>query len=182
VPDEQNQQIKLNVKPEVFADRSSFLEACTACGAVALRGSQFCSNCGRPLTMDAVSTEVDEVTRNSGRSSLIFGALALAAQLVPVYFLIVYQITARLGAEAGTEIPGLPPVNILLSLVLGVVPGFLLGNEARRMARTANLYLKFRFNKDQGGRSNANWGRIMGWAAIYISLAWVIYLVGINFL
>jgi hypothetical protein len=50
------------------------------------------------------------------------------------------------------------------------------------MARTANLYLKFRFNKDQGGRSNANWGRIMGWAAIYISLAWVIYLVGINFL
>ena len=101
---------------------------------------------------------------------------------MPLYFLVIYQITARLSAEAGAEIPGLPPVNILLSLVLGVVPGFLLGNEARRMARTADLYLKFRFNKDQGGRSNANWGRIMGWAAIYISLAWVIYLVGINFL
>jgi hypothetical protein len=180
--DPQNQQVRLNVNPEVFADRSSFLETCTACGAVALRGSQFCSNCGRPLTMEAVSTEVDEVTRNSGRSSLIFGALALAAQLVPIYFLLIYQITSRLGAEAGAEVPGLPPVNILLSLVLGIIPGFLLGNEARRMARTATLYLKFRFNKDQGGRSNANLGRIMGWAAIYISIAWVVYLVGINLL
>jgi hypothetical protein len=177
IADPNSRQVRLNVNPDIFEDRSGYLDTCTSCAAIVLRGNQFCGNCGRPITLDAVATEVDQVTRNSARSSLIFGGLALAANLISLYFLIL----APLGNEAVDGSNTLPFVNILLSLVLGILPGLLLGNEARRMAKTADLYLKFRFNKDQGGRSNANVGRIIGWAAIYLSVGWVAYLIALNF-
>jgi hypothetical protein len=50
------------------------------------------------------------------------------------------------------------------------------------MAKTTNIYLQFRFNKDQAGSSLAQWGRNLGWAAIYISVGWVVYLAARNFL
>ena len=181
IADPQSKQVRINVKPEVFVDRSSYLETCPACQAIVLRGSQFCANCGRPVTLAAVSAEVNEGSRNTARSSLIFGLLALAANLVTLYFFLSPTI-ANLGAEPGEVINPLPWVNILLGVFLGILPSLWLGNEARRMAKTADIYLNFRFNKGQRGRSNARLGRIMGWAAIYISLGWIIFLVGRNFL
>ena len=181
IAEPESQQVRLHVDPTVFEDRSSYLETCASCQAVVLRGSQFCSNCGRPVTLKAVSKEVNEGGRNMARSSLIFGGLAIAFQVVALYFLVVDPLLSR-GTEAGVDGPALPAANILLAIVLGVVPSFLLGNEARRMAKTTSIYLQFRFNKDQAGSSLAQWGRNLGWAAIYISVGWVVYLAARNFL
>jgi hypothetical protein len=181
IVDPVSKRVKINVQPEVFVDRSSHLETCPSCQAVVLRGSQFCPNCGRPVTMEAVSGEVNEGGRNTARSSLIFGILALAANLVTLYFFLAPTI-ANLGAEPSEVANPLPWINILLGVFLGILPSLWLGNEARRMAKTADIYLKFRFNKPQQGRSTAQWGRILGWAAIYISIGWVLFLVGRNFM
>ena len=181
IAEPESQQVRLHVDPTIFEDRSSYLETCASCQAVVLRGSQFCSNCGRPVTLKAVSREVNEGGRNMARSSLIFGGLAIAFQIVALYFLVIDPLFSR-GTEAGIDGPALPAANILLAIVLGVVPSFLLGNEARRMAKTTNIYLQFRFNKDQAGSSLAQWGRNLGWAAIYISVGWVVYLAARNFL
>lgn len=181
IADPVSKRVKINVQPEVFVDRSSHLETCPSCQAVVLRGSQFCPNCGRPVTMEAVSSEVNEGGRNTARSSLIFGILALAANLVTLYFFLAPTI-ANLGAEPSEVTDPLPWVNILLGVFLGILPSMWLGNEARRMAKTAEIYLKFRFNKPQQGRSTAQWGRILGWAAIYIGIGWVLFLVGRNFM
>lgn len=173
----EDQQVQLQVNPDLFIDRSSYLETCASCQAVVLRGSQFCSHCGRPVTMDAVSSEVNEGSSNTARSSLIFGGLAVALHLVTLYFLVIGPLLNKSAEDATT----VPVVNILLAIFLGVIPSFLLGNEARRMAKTADIYLKFRFNKDQQGSSIAQLGRNLGWAAIYISIGWVVYLAAQNF-
>ncbi|MFQ5611634.1 MAG: hypothetical protein ACE5H9_05825 [Anaerolineae bacterium] len=183
--DPSNRLVQINVDPDILADRTSSLETCPSCHAVALRGSQFCPNCGRPITLEAVSTEVSQGSRNAARSSLIFGGLAVAANLLPL-FLIFFPVIAywlgNLFSGQGAEAPPssvLTPVNILLSIFLGVVPGVLFGNEARRMAKTAEIYLKFRFNKAQEGRSRAAWGRILGWLAIYLGLGWIVFLAAV---
>jgi len=180
IPHPESQQVQLQVNPDLFVDRSSYLETCSSCQAVVLRGSQFCGQCGRPVTMEAVSKEVNEGSRNTARSSLIFGGLAIALQLVTLYFLVIGPLINNSNSEEPSS--GVPLVNILLAIFLGILPSFLLGNEARRMAKTANIYLKFRFNKDQEGSSVAQLGRNLGWAAIYISVGWVIYLAAQNFL
>ena len=58
--DQTNHQLHIAVTPDFFTDRSGHLETCNACGSVVMRGSQFCGNCGRPVTMKAVSKEVNE--------------------------------------------------------------------------------------------------------------------------
>jgi hypothetical protein len=181
---EKSRQVQINVDSELFADRSSYLESCPACAAVVLRGSQFCPSCGRPVSLESVSAEVDQGSKNAARSSLIFGGLGLGLNLIPLLLLFFpmlgYWISNLGGGEAGVA-PGLPltPVRILLSLVLGVAPSLVLGNEARRMAKTADLYLGFRFNKRLAGKSRASLGRILGWLAIYLSVGWIVFLAAI---
>jgi hypothetical protein len=171
-------QVDLKVDPEVFADRSSYLETCAACQAVVLRGSQFCGNCGRPVTMKAISKEVNEGSRNTARSSIIFGGLAMAFQVVALYFLVIAPIVVT-DPETGAGV-GLTTFNLFLGLALGLIPSLLIGNEARRMAKTAEVYLNFRFNKDQEGSTLTKWGRYLGWASIYISIGWIVFLAARN--
>lgn len=186
--DRRSRRVQINVDPALFEDRSSYLDTCPSCAAVVLRGSQFCPTCGRPVSMEAVSAEVDEGSRNASRSSLIFGGLGLAFNLVPLSLLFFPMLAYWIGnLRPSPELAGPPPLpltpaRVLLSLLLGVAPSFLLGNEARRMAKTAEFYLKFRFNKSQSGKSRAAWGRILGWLAIYFSVGWIVFLVAVLFL
>ncbi len=130
--------------------------------------------------MEAVTKEVNEGSRNTARSSLIFAVLGLAANLVTLYFFL-WPIIANWTSETPADRATIPVINLFLGIILGIVPSVLLGNEARRMAKTAGIYLNFSFNKEQVGLSYARLGRILGWASIYINIGWLIFLVTRNF-
>ena len=86
----------------------------------------------------------------------------------------------NLASDEGNT--GIPVMNLLLAVVLGILPSLFLANEARRMAKTAEIYIKFRFNKEQKGRSLSYWGRLLGWISIYINIGIIVFLIARNFL
>ncbi|MCA9998123.1 MAG: hypothetical protein KDE56_20320, partial [Anaerolineales bacterium] len=79
VKNRDNKLIELKVDPAIFTDRSSFLEICGHCAAVSLRGSTYCANCGRPLTLDAIQGDASNAAQTSFNASLI----GLAFHAVP---------------------------------------------------------------------------------------------------
>ena len=66
VKNPQNHIVELKIDPEVFTDRSAYLQVCEGCAATVLQGSMYCSNCGRPLTLKAVQPEL-QTGRIAGR-------------------------------------------------------------------------------------------------------------------
>ncbi|MEM7035017.1 MAG: zinc ribbon domain-containing protein, partial [Chloroflexota bacterium] len=159
-------ELKITVNPDFFVDRSSHLEKCPNCENVILRGNQFCGQCGRPITMEAVSKEVNEGGRNTARSSLVFATLALICNVVAGYFLF-SPIIASLVTES--DVQPFSPVSIFLAILLGLAPSVYLALEARRMAKTTDIYVKFRFNKAEEGRTLSQWGAQLSWISIGIS-------------
>ncbi len=65
----QDKVIELKVDPAVFIDRTSYLEVCQACSATVMRGSKYCSSCGRPLTLEAVQPELQNAASKAARAS-----------------------------------------------------------------------------------------------------------------
>ena len=74
--------IELKVDPNVFSDRTPYLEVCQACAATVMRASKYCSSCGRPLTLEAVQPELQNAAGKAAQASLRAGLIAITATLV----------------------------------------------------------------------------------------------------
>jgi len=173
----QDKVIELKVDPAVFSDRTSYLELCQACSATVMRGSKYCLSCGRPLTLEAVQPELRSAAGKAARTSMQAGLIAIVATLVPFLILILPQllqvdVTLSFLDKVGQS---LTPIRLSLSVLLGVLPSLAFGWWAIGQARQAAWYQNLEALFDDPGRFKATLGRLLGWAAIYISLAWILF-------
>jgi len=177
VKNQQDKVIELKVDPAVFTDRTPYLEVCQACSATVMRGSKYCSSCGRPLTLEAVQPELRSAAGKAARSSMQAGLIAIAATLVPFLILILPQLFAADVTLSFLENIGqsLTPIRLTLSVLLGILPSLVFGWWAIGQARQATWYQNLEALFDDPGRFKAGLGRVLGWAAIYISLAWILF-------
>jgi hypothetical protein len=58
VKNQQDRVVEIKIDRDIFTDRTAYLQICEGCAATVLRGSAYCSNCGRPLTLQAVQPEL----------------------------------------------------------------------------------------------------------------------------
>jgi hypothetical protein len=174
----QDKVIELKVDPLVFSDRTAYLETCQACSATVMRGSKYCGSCGRPLTLEAVQPELQDAANKAARSSLQAGLISLVASLVPFLILVLPQL---IGADASLSFlekmgQSMTPIRLTLSALLGLVPGFLFGYWAISQSQQAAWYQNLDALFDQPGRLRATTGRVLGWVAVYLCAAWILFI------
>lgn len=179
VKNRQNMLIELKVDPTVFTDRTAHLVMCAACYATTLRGSAYCPNCGRPLTLEAVQPEMRANAEKAAGNGLTFGLIAFAFSLVPLLILV---LPAALAAQNGSGFfdalrDNLTPLTIALSAALGMAPAVILGVTALRHGQRASWYLNLPAIAGQGGRGKIMAGNALAWLSIYLTLAWILLIV-----
>lgn len=177
VKNQQDKVIELKVDPAVFTDRTPYLEVCQACSATVMRGSKYCSSCGRPLTLEAVQPELRSAAGKAARASMQAGLIAIAATIVPFLILILPQL---FGADVSLSFlekigQSLTPIRLTLSVLLGILPSLVFGWWAISQARQASWYQNLEALFDDPGRFKSALGRVLGWTAIYITLAWILF-------
>lgn len=178
VKNRQNMLLELKVDPQVFTDRSGFVSMCNVCYAPTLRGSAFCPNCGRPLTLEAVQPEMREKAAKSANSSLTYGLLGLALNAVPLLILVLPALLAPADASLLDRIrETLSPLTLALTAVLGIVPAMALGFAALRQGQRASWYLNLPAVLEQSGRGKAGIGGALGWLCIYLGIAWILLII-----
>lgn len=174
----QDKIIELKVDPAVFTDRTPYLDVCQACAATVMRGSKYCSSCGRPLTLEAVQPELQNAAGKAARASLQAGLIAIAVTLIVPFLLLIVPLL--FGTDLNLSFleqvgQSVTPVRLVLSLLLGVLPGLVFGWWAISQARQAAWYQNLEAMFDEPGRLKASVGRVLGWAAVYISVAWILF-------
>jgi len=179
VKNNRNMLLELKVDPQVFSDRSGFVVLCNVCYATALRGSAFCPNCGRPLTLEAVQPEMRNNAQKSANSGLTYGLIGLALNFIPLLILVLPALLTE-PADAGLfdRIRAtLGPLTIALTVILGILPAMVCGVLALRQGQRATWYLNLPAVLDQGGRGKAGLGSALGWLSIYAGVAWILLIV-----
>lgn len=179
VKNRENMIIELKVDPQVFTDRSGFVVNCNVCQAPALRGSSFCPNCGRPLTLEAVQPELRQNAERSANSGLTYGMIGLALSLVPLLVLVLPALLATPSESSLLDRirETLQPLTIALSVVLGILPAMLAGWFALRQGQRAVWYQNLPSMLEHSGRSKSAIGNALGWLSIYISVGWILLIV-----
>lgn len=178
VKNRQNMLLELKVDPQVFSDRSGFVEMCNVCYAPTLRGSAFCPNCGRPLTLEAVQPEMREKASKSANSSLTYGLIGLALNLIPLLILVLPALLTPSDASLLDRIrETLTPLTIALTAVLGIIPAMLVGFAALRQGQRASWYLNLPAVLEQSGRGKAGFGGALGWLSIYLGIGWILLII-----
>ena len=177
VKNQQDRIIELKIDPQVFSDRSAYLEVCKGCGATNMKGSAYCSQCARPLTLEAVQPELRGNAQKTASSSLRYSLAAIALNIVPILLLIVPLALTAQSADSFLEAfaASLTPLKLGISLVLGVAPSMFLGWRGIVLGQRANWYHNLRAVTDNAGASKAALGSALGWLAIYMGVAWVIF-------
>lgn len=170
--------IELKIDPQTFVDRTSFLETCNACGTLSLRGSKYCSTCGRPLTLEAIQPELRDNTQKSAGAAFTSGLIGLALNVVPLLVLILPLLLATAETPFLTRLgESLTPLNLALSFIFGIAPAIFFGWRATRQAQQASWYLNLSARVDDAGRTQSTLGNALGWLVIYLALAWIILIV-----
>lgn len=175
VKNRHNMLIELKVDPQVFTDRSAYLVSCSVCQATALRGSAYCPNCGRPLTIEAVQPELRQGAEGSASRALMFGLAGLAFNIVPFLILILPALLGDRTVPLLDSIEAaLTPINLALVGLLGLLPAVAFGIAALRQGQRASWYLNLSAALSQNGRGQATAGNALGWLAIYLVIGWVL--------
>lgn len=178
VKNRQNMLLELKVDPNVFTDRSGFVTMCNVCYAPTLRGSAFCPNCGRPLTLEAVQPEMREKASKSANSSLTYSLIGLALNVVPLLILVLPALLTESDLSLLDSISAtLSPLTITLTAVLGILPAMLLGFTAIRQGQRASWYLNLPAVLEQRGRGKAGFGGALGWLDIYLGIGWILLII-----
>lgn len=178
VKNPQDKVVEIQIDPEIFTDRTAFLQVCEGCQAAILKGSMYCSNCGRPLTLEAVQPELRTGASQSAGSSLTYGLIAVALSLIPFLVLVLPVLLNDSSLNFLDKIgEWVTPLKIGISAVIGIAPSIFLGIQAISRARQAAWYMNLRAAVDAGGRSRASIGSALGWLAIYMSIAWILFIV-----
>lgn len=179
VKNQQDRIVELKIDPAVFTDRTAYLQVCQSCAATVLRGSAYCANCGRPLTLQAVQPELRHSAEKTAQSSLRYGLTAVALQLIPLLLLI---LPPALAAETADSFfarfsEGLTPLKIAITAALGLAPSLILGWRAIALAQRGAWYRNLPALTENEGAGKTAVGNALGWLAIYASLAWVLFVV-----
>jgi len=179
VKNQQDRVIELKIDPQVFSDRSAYLEVCKGCGSAVMKGSAYCSQCARPLTLEAVQPELRGNAQKTASSSLRYSLAAIALNIVPILLLILPLALTAESADSFLEAfaASLTPLKLGISLILGVAPSIFLGWRGIVLGQRANWYRNLRAVTDNAGASKAALGSALGWLAIYIGVAWIIFTV-----
>lgn len=178
VKNRQNMLLELKVDPQVFTDRSGFVTMCNVCYAPTLRGSAFCPNCGRPLTLEAVQPEMREKAGKSANSSLTFGLIGLALNIVPLLVLVLPALLDQSATSLLDRIrENLTSLTIALAVLVGILPAMLAGFAALRQGQRASWYLNLPAVLEQSGRGKAGIGGALGWLSIYLGIGWILLIV-----
>ena len=178
VKNRQNMLLELKVDPQVFSDRSGFVEMCNVCYAPTLRGSAFCPNCGRPLTLEAVQPELREKAGKSANSSLTYGLIGLALNVIPLLVLVLPALLSPSEISLLDRIrETLTPLTIALAVLVGILPAVLFGFSAIRQGQRASWYLNLPTVLEHSGRGKAGFGSALGWLSIYLGVGWVLLIV-----
>ena len=171
--------LELKVDPQIFTDRSGYVSMCSVCYAPALRGSAFCPNCGRPLTLEAVQPELRGNAQKSARSGLTYGLVGLALNVIPLLVLVLPALLAE-PADAGLLDrirETLTPLTIALAAIVGIAPAMVVGFLALRQGQRAAWFLNLPAVLEQNGRGQASLGTALGWLSIYLGVAWILLIV-----
>lgn len=178
VKNRQNMVVELKVDPAVFTDRTSYLVTCSVCQATALRGSAYCPNCGRPLTLEAVQPEMRKSAEGSASSAFRWGLAAIAFNIVPLAILVLPVLLQPEGGSLIDQIrASLTPLMIALATALGLLPAIVSGVTALRRAQRASWYQNLPAAVQTHGESRSAVGNALGWLGIYIAIAWIILIV-----
>lgn len=178
VKNRQNMLLELKVDPGVFSDRSGFISMCNVCFSPTLRGSAFCPNCGRPLTLEAVQPEMRQKAGKSANSSLTYGLIGLALNTIPLIVLVLPALLAESDLSLLDSIrETLTPLTIALTAVLGILPAMLAGFAALRQGQRASWYLNLPAVLEQSGRGKAGLGGALGWLSIYLGVGWILLII-----
>ncbi|MCZ2113951.1 MAG: hypothetical protein LC131_08970 [Anaerolineae bacterium] len=178
VKNRQNMLLELKVDPEVFTDRSGFVTMCSVCYSPTLRGSAFCPNCGRPLTLEAVQPEMREKATKSANSSMTYGLIGLALNAIPLLLLVLPALLNPADISLLDRIRAtLTPLTITLAAVIGILPAILVGYAALRQGQRASWYLNLPAVLEHSGRGKAGIGGALGWLAIYLSIGWILLII-----
>lgn len=178
VKNRQNMLLELKVDPEIFTDRSGFVAMCNVCYTPTLRGSAFCPNCGRPLTLEAVQPEMREKASKSANSSLTYGLIGLALNAIPLLILVLPALLSQTDASLLDRIrETLTPLTIALTAVLGIIPAMVVGFLALRQGQRASWYLNLPAVLEQSGRGKAGIGGALGWLSIYLGVGWILLII-----
>ncbi len=179
VKNKEDRVVEIKIDPAVFTDRTSYLQVCEGCSAAVMRGSAYCSNCGRPLTLQAVQPELRSSAQKTARSSLTYGLGAIALNLIPIILLI---LPLALQAESPDSFltrfgASLTPLKIAIAAVIGIAPSMVLGWRAIALAQRASWYRNLPAVTENDGSGKSAVGNALGWLAIYTGLAWVLFIV-----
>ncbi len=178
VKNPQNRIVELKIDPEVFTDRSAYLQVCEGCAATVLQGSLYCSNCGRPLTLKAVQPELRTGASQAAGSSLTYALIAVALQIVPFLILILPVLLNDSSLTVFEKFGAwITPLKIGIAAVLGIAPSLFLGGQAISRSRRAGWYMNLRAAVDANGRFRATVGNALGWLAIYMVIGWILFIV-----
>lgn len=179
VKNQQDRIIELKIDPQVFTDRTAYLTMCQGCGATIMKGSAYCSQCARPLTLEAVQPELRGNAQKTASASLRYSLAAFALNIVPILLLIVPLALTAASADSFLEAfaASLTPLKLGISFVLGIAPSMFLGWRGIVLGQRANWYHNLRAVTDNAGASKAALGSALGWLAIYIGVAWIIFTV-----
>ena len=171
--------LELKVDPQTFTDRTGFVNMCQVCYAPALRGSAFCPNCGRPMTLEAVQPELRGNAQKSARSGLTFGLVGLALNIVPLLILVLPALLAEPATAPLLDRirETLSPLTIALAAILGIAPAMGCGFLALRQGQRAAWFLNLPAVLEQNGRGQAGLGTALGWLSIYAGVAWILLIV-----
>ncbi len=178
VKNQQDRIVELKIDPDVFTDRSAYLQVCEGCSATVLQGSMYCSNCGRPLLLKAVQPELRTGAAEAAGSSLTYALIAVALNIVPFLILILPVILNDSSLSVFEKFSEwITPLKIAIAAVLGIAPSVFLGVQAISRARHANWYMNLRAATDVSGRTRANIGNALGWLAIYMGIGWTLFII-----
>lgn len=175
VKNRDDQLIELKVDPEVFTDRTAFMESCSHCAAISLRGSTYCPSCGRPLTLAAIQGDASKAAQGSFTSSLIglaFHAVPLIILIIPAFFVVAEGSTFmdRVGES-------IDMIRITLSLLFGLLPAVFFGWRAITQGQRASWFLNLGAKRSGNEGSKTAVGNALGWLDIYLGVVWVIFVV-----
>jgi len=182
VKNQQDKVIELKIDPATFVDRSDHLELCDSCAAAVIRGSLYCGNCGRPMTLAAVQPELRSGVELAVSSSLRYGLGGLAFNGVPLLLLILPALfrssddTFLNRVQAGLSLP-----IVLTALLMGLLPMLFMAWRAIAKAQRASWYYNLSATPDRIGRIRGILGNALGWFNLYLAAAWVLFVVIASF-
>ena len=178
VKNQQNPMVELKVDPEVFTDRSAYLQVCEGCAATVLQGSMYCSNCGRPLTLKAVQPELHTGASQAAGSSMTYALIAVALQIVP-FLILILPVLLNDSSLTVFEKFGewITPLKVAIAAVIGIGPSFFLAIQAISRSRQAGWFMNLQAATDANGRLRASVGNALGWLAIYMGIGWILFII-----